>query len=109
MPRCECLMMGVRAMFVNLTSLEDGAHAEFCVIGSGPAGMTVARKLAAAGRKVFLFEGGGEEISEESQDIYKGKIVPEAQLLRPLDTCRLEILGRNLQPLGGMDSSFGLV
>ena len=78
-------------MFVNLTSLEKGAHAEFCVIGSGPAGMTVARKLAAAGRKVFLFEGGGEEISEESQDIYKGKVVAGDYV--PLDACRLRYLG----------------
>ena len=78
-------------MFVNLTSLEEGAHAEFCVIGSGPAGMTVARKLAAAGKKVFLFEGGGEEISEESQDIYKGKVVAGEYF--PLDVCRLRYLG----------------
>ena len=79
-------------MFVNLTSLEDGAQAEFCVIGSGPAGMTVARKLAAAGRKVFLFEGGGEEISEESQDIYKGAVIPDDGYY-PLDACRLRYLG----------------
>ncbi len=78
-------------MFVNLTSLEEEAQAEFCVIGSGPAGMTVARKLAAAGRKVFLFEGGGEEISEESQDVYKGKVV--AGDYSSLDACRLRYLG----------------
>ena len=79
-------------MFVNLTSLEKGAHAEFCVIGSGPAGMTVARKLAAAGRKVFLFEGGGEEISEESQDVYKGTVIPDGGYY-PLEACRLRYLG----------------
>ena len=88
-------------MFVNLTSLEEGAHAEFCVIGSGPAGMTVARKLAAAGRKVFLFEGGGEEISEESQDIYKGTAVPEGRY-RPLDISRLRYLGGTSNHWGGL-------
>ena len=88
------------AMFVNLTSLEKGAHAEFCVIGSGPAGMTVAHKLAAAGRKVFLFEGGGEEISEESQDIYKGTAIPEGRY-RPLDISRLRYLGGSSNHWGG--------
>ena len=88
-------------MFVNLTSLENGAHAEFCVIGSGPAGMTVARKLAAAGRKVFLFEGGGEEISEESQDIYKGTVAPEGRY-RPLDISRLRYLGGTSNHWGGL-------
>ena len=79
-------------MFVNLNSLENETHTDFCVIGSGPAGMTVARKLAAAGRKVFLFEGGGEEFSEESQDIYKGAVIPEGSYY-PLDVCRLRYLG----------------
>ena len=79
-------------MFANLNSLENETHTDFCVIGSGPAGMTVARKLAAAGRKVFLFEGGGKEISEESQDIYKGAVIPKDSYY-PLDTCRLRYLG----------------
>ena len=91
-------------MFVNLTSLEEGAHAEFCVIGSGPAGMTVARKLAAAGRKVFLFEGGGEEISEESQNIYKGKIVKGNY--HPVDSSRLRFLGGSSNHWGGSCMNF---
>ena len=78
-------------MFANLTALENDAHADFCVIGSGPAGMTIARKLAQAGKKVFLCEGGGEEISEESQDIYKGTIVSGEYF--PLDASRLRFLG----------------
>ena len=80
-------------MFANLTALENDAHADFCVIGSGPAGMTIARKLAQAGKKVFLCEGGGEEISEESQDIYKGKVLAKGCEYRPLDTSRLRFLG----------------
>ena len=80
-------------MFANLTALEDRAHAEFCVIGSGPAGMTIARKLAEAGKKVFLFEAGGEEISEESQNIYKGKAVTKGCKYSDLDTNRLRFLG----------------
>lgn len=32
---------------------------DVCVVGSGPAGMTVARELAAAGRRVTVLESGG--------------------------------------------------
>ena len=91
-------------MFANLTALEDGAHAEFCVIGSGPAGMTIARKLAEAGKKVFLFEAGGEEISEESQDIYKGKVINGEYF--PLDTSRLRFLGGSSNHWGGSCMNF---
>ena len=91
-------------MFANLTALEDGAHADFCVIGSGPAGMTIARKLAQAGKKVFLCEGGGEEISEESQDIYKGKDISGEYF--PLDTSRLRFLGGSSNHWGGSCINF---
>jgi glycerol-3-phosphate dehydrogenase len=32
---------------------------DLCVVGGGPAGVTVARKAAAAGLSVALMEGGG--------------------------------------------------
>jgi hypothetical protein len=46
-----------------------------CVIGTGPAGMTVARRLAANGFSVALMEGGGLELETESQDLYEGEVV----------------------------------
>lgn len=42
-----------------------------CVIGSGPAGITVAQRLAAAGKRVALIEGGAAEYSEQSQALYE--------------------------------------
>ena len=47
---------------------------DVCVIGSGPAGITLARQIAAAGADVALMEAGGLEFSAESQDIYRGEI-----------------------------------
>jgi choline dehydrogenase-like flavoprotein len=44
-----------------------------CVLGAGPAGITVALQLAAAGWKVGLLEGGGLEYSERSQSLYAAK------------------------------------
>ena len=51
------------------------AQYNFCVCGTGPAGITIARKLAAHGKKVLLLEGGGLSYSDESQDLYKGRSV----------------------------------
>ena len=48
-------------------------HADFCIIGSGPAGLTLAVSLARAGKSVVLAEAGSYDFSEESQDIYRGE------------------------------------
>jgi choline dehydrogenase-like flavoprotein len=46
---------------------------DVCVVGSGPAGVALARRLAASGRHVALMEAGGLEISPEAQDPYLGE------------------------------------
>ena len=62
-----------------------------CIIGSGPAGMSLALKLAEKGWKIGLFEGGGLEFSKESQQIYSGKNIGIDYF--PLDVTRLRYLG----------------
>jgi choline dehydrogenase-like flavoprotein len=64
---------------------------DVCVVGSGPAGMTCARELAARGRTVLLLEAGDREISQESQELYDGDIVGDEY--NPLDAIRLRFLG----------------
>lgn len=51
------------------------ARYDVCICGAGAAGITIARKLAARGKKVLLLEGGGLSYSDESQDHYKGRSV----------------------------------
>src|SRR6266571_1235908 len=46
-----------------------------CICGTGPAGITTARRLAARGRRVLLLEGGGPSYSDQSQDMYRGRSV----------------------------------
>ncbi|WP_406822076.1 FAD-dependent oxidoreductase [Pseudomonas sp. KnCO4] len=46
---------------------------DVCIIGAGPAGITLALRLAAAGWQVLLAEGGGREYSALSQDLYACK------------------------------------
>lgn len=81
-------------MLVDLNNEKArAARYDVCVYGSGPAGMTVARALAAKGKLVALLEGGGLDYSEESQSIYDGKSVGNIQDWNALRTCRLRFFG----------------
>ena len=85
------------------TARERAAFADavdVCVIGAGPAGITLARALAAGGASVALMEAGGLEISAESQDAYVGETVGLDYF--PLDTCRLRYFGGTSGHWGGM-------
>jgi choline dehydrogenase-like flavoprotein len=64
---------------------------DVCICGAGPAGVTLARALAAKGRRVALLEAGGHDIGPESQDLYTGDVV--GLPYHPLDICRLRYLG----------------
>ena len=64
---------------------------DVCVIGTGPAGMTLARTLAARGLDVALMEGGEMEWTPESQDAYIGENVGLEYF--DLDTARLRMFG----------------
>jgi len=44
---------------------------DVCIIGAGPAGITLALRLAEAGWRVVLLEGGGHEYSPRSQALYR--------------------------------------
>ncbi|UVT21229.1 MAG: GMC family oxidoreductase [Nitrospira sp.] len=73
--------------------------ADFCVVGSGPAGMTVALELGDYGRSVILLEGGGLNRSAESQEIYKGDVIGDPYF--ELDSARLRYLGGTSGHWGG--------
>lgn len=64
---------------------------DVCVIGSGPAGVTLARTLAARGLDVALMEGGDLEWTPESQDVYVGESVGLKYF--DLDMARLRMFG----------------
>lgn len=64
---------------------------DVCVIGAGPAGITVARQLSGHGLKIALMEAGGLEPTPESQDHYEGEIVGLDYF--PLSVTRLRFFG----------------
>jgi hypothetical protein len=77
---------------------------DICICGAGPAGITLALRLAARGWRVALLEAGALEIHPASQDLYKGEIVG---LDYPaLDTARLRYLGGSSNHWGGHTRPF---
>lgn len=64
---------------------------DVCVIGSGPAGMTLAIKLADSGQRVALVEAGSLEYDDWSQEQYEGTVVGDPY--HDLDNARLRMLG----------------
>ena len=81
-------------MILDAGTAERSAFAEpfdVCIIGAGPAGITLARRLASAGAGVALMEGGDLDFSNDSQDLYTGRISGLDYF--PLDAVRLRYLG----------------
>lgn len=79
-------------IFETLTEFRAATFApKVSIIGSGPAGITIARKLAAAGIPVVIFEGGASDYTDDSQAIYKGKTVGDYYF--DLDITRLRYFG----------------
>jgi choline dehydrogenase-like flavoprotein len=56
--------------------VQDGAELIFdlCIVGSGPAGITLALELAPLGIRICLLEAGGEKFSKKSQEFFRGKV-----------------------------------
>ena len=72
---------------------------DVCVAGTGPAGMTVARTLAARGFDVALMEAGGLEVTADSQEAYVGENVGLDYY--DLDTARLRCFGGSSEHWNG--------
>ncbi|WP_052700497.1 GMC family oxidoreductase [Methylocucumis oryzae] len=64
---------------------------DVCIAGAGAAGITLAIYLGRAGKKVALLEGGDQEYTDQSMDIYKGNNTGIEYW--GLERCRLRYLG----------------
>jgi choline dehydrogenase-like flavoprotein len=51
--------------FVGSDAIPDALRCDVCIIGTGPAGMTIARELSGTSLRVTLLESGGAERQEE--------------------------------------------
>ena len=72
---------------------------DFTIIGTGPASITLALELERKGFSSILFEAGGTDYSEESQNYYSGDVVGDKYF--PLDVTRLRYFGGSSNHWGG--------
>jgi hypothetical protein len=89
----------------NFGSIEDSYKGyDATIIGAGAAGITIALKLSAEGKKVALVEAGGLEWSDESQQIYDAKTVGDPYF--ELDVARLRYFGGSTNHWSGWCRTF---
>jgi choline dehydrogenase-like flavoprotein len=53
---------------------EDFLQFDVCIIGSGPAGITIAREVSRSGMRVCILESGGYKAAEELQSLSTGTV-----------------------------------
>ncbi|MDZ7676292.1 MAG: GMC family oxidoreductase [Acidimicrobiales bacterium] len=86
-------------MIVDARELADGTElrADVCIVGSGPAGVTLALELQGSGLDVLVLEAGGLEFEQESQDLYEvdmtGELFGAEGSPVPVSATRLRYLG----------------
>ena len=85
-------------------TLSENYNYDFIIIGSGPAGITIAKKLESNGKFVALIEGGGLEETDVSRKIYKGTVKGDKYF--DLRDCRLRYLGGTSNHWSGMSRNF---
>jgi len=87
-------------VLIDARSLDDNSRidADLAIIGSGPAGITLARRLANAKTRVCLIESGGLSPEAQTQDLYQGE-TPSLQY--PLGSSRLRYFGGTSGHWGG--------
>jgi len=66
-------------------------RADVCVVGAGAAGITVAQALSGSKLRVILLESGGLSPDEETQKLYRGRVVGSGQ--PALDASRIRYFG----------------
>lgn len=64
---------------------------DICIVGSGPAGTSLALEFVGEDKRVCLIESGGIESDGETQALYEGESVGFAHT--ELDACRLRFFG----------------
>jgi choline dehydrogenase-like flavoprotein len=88
-------------MLTDARSVDDGATLEcdLCVVGAGPAGISIVDRLRDSGLSICLLEGGGFEPELSAQRLYAGTSV--GRRYWPLHGCRFRLFGGTSNRWGG--------
>jgi len=87
-------------LFIDARTLDDDSRvdADLAIIGSGPAGISIARAIASPAMRVCIVEAGGLEPSAEDQALYQGE---NTGIEYPLAGTRLRQFGGTSGHWGG--------
>ena len=73
---------------------------DLCIIGGGPAGITIAKELAGTSTRVILIESGDRKETAQARDLYRGFAEPKDSH-EPLEENRRRQLGGATSAWGG--------
>jgi choline dehydrogenase-like flavoprotein len=73
---------------------------DLCIVGGGPAGITIAKELAGTSQKVILVEAGDKKETAQARDLYRGFVEPELSH-EPLEENRRRQWGGATSAWGG--------
>lgn len=64
-------------VIIDATSINTGEviDADLCVVGAGPAGLTLARQFIGTDHRVYLLEAGGERVDSAARELADGEVV----------------------------------
>jgi len=93
-------------MHVDARTMENGSliEGDICIVGAGAAGISMALEWANTPYKVILLEGGGFQVEQEMQDLYRGRTT--GQRYFPLQSARLHYFGGTTGHWSGFCSLF---
>jgi len=96
-------------MLVDIAELEHGStlDTEVCIVGAGPAGVTLARRLDASGVGTVLLESGGADYEPEVQALNAG--VNEGLPYYEFEDARLRFFGGTTAIWGGRSAELDAI
>ena len=88
-------------MLIDARHLAPNAQltCDVCIVGSGPAGTTIAQRLIGSRLSVILLEAGGTHYELGTQTLYRGRVVGDPYYR--LDGCRWRMFGGSSNRWGG--------
>jgi len=93
-------------MYTDARTLPDNTliEGDLCIVGTGPAGLSIAMEWNNTPYKVILLEGGGMDYDEKEQDLYDGRTTGQPYF--PLKSSYLHYFGGTSNHWGGFCSTF---
>lgn len=64
-------------MIISAESVNSGEviESDLCIVGAGPAGLTIARQFVGTDHRVYVLESGGEQLDESARDLADGDVI----------------------------------